>query len=82
MLQLKSLLVDMIHPDQTYTILGLTIFDNLYLVQDLLRLVCRNAFSLILLSLDQKKAFYRMDCGSLMGTLWAFDFRPSFIGFL
>ncbi|CAM5148391.1 unnamed protein product [Eretmochelys imbricata] len=30
-LRLGSVLADMIHPDQTYTVLGRTIFDNLYL---------------------------------------------------
>ncbi|CAM2095187.1 unnamed protein product [Caretta caretta] len=30
----------------------------------------------------QEKAFDRMDQGYLLGTLWAFDFRPQFVGFL
>nr|XP_042702031.1 uncharacterized protein LOC101937174 [Chrysemys picta bellii] len=37
-LRLRSLLADVVHPDQTYTIPGRTIFDNLYLVRDLLEL--------------------------------------------
>ncbi|CAM2096654.1 unnamed protein product [Caretta caretta] len=37
-LRLGSVLVDVVHPDQTYTVLGWTIFDNLYLVWDLLEL--------------------------------------------
>ncbi|CAM2106071.1 unnamed protein product [Caretta caretta] len=37
-LQLGSVLADVIHPDQAYTVLGRTIFDNLYLVRDLLEL--------------------------------------------
>ncbi|CAM2114538.1 unnamed protein product [Caretta caretta] len=31
-LRLGSVLADVVHPDQTYTIPGRTIFDNLYLV--------------------------------------------------
>ncbi|CAM2104265.1 unnamed protein product [Caretta caretta] len=37
-LWLGSVLADVVHPDQTYTILDHTIFDNLYLVRDLLEL--------------------------------------------
>ncbi|CAM2099496.1 unnamed protein product [Caretta caretta] len=68
--------------DQTYTIPGHSIFDNLYLVQDLLELGCRDGLSFTLLSLDQEKAFDRVDHGCLLGTLRAFGFRPQFVGFL
>ncbi|XP_067422483.1 protocadherin-12 [Emydura macquarii macquarii] len=37
-LRLGSVLQDMVHPDQTYTVPSSTIFDNRYLVQDLLEL--------------------------------------------
>ncbi|CAM5108523.1 unnamed protein product, partial [Natator depressus] len=66
-LWLGSVLADVIQPDQTYTVLGRTIFDNLYLVRDLLELGCRDGLSFALLSLDQEKAFDRMDHGRLMG---------------
>ncbi|CAM2112534.1 unnamed protein product [Caretta caretta] len=72
----------MIHPDQTYTIPDCSIFDNLFLVQDLLELVCRDGLSFALLSLDQEKAFNRVDHGYLLSTLQAFGFRPQFVGFL
>ncbi|CAM5087331.1 unnamed protein product [Natator depressus] len=36
LLHLGSVLADMVHPDQTYTVSGCTIFDNLYWVRDLL----------------------------------------------
>ncbi|CAM2096547.1 unnamed protein product [Caretta caretta] len=60
-LRLGSMLADMVHPDQTYTVPGRTIFDNLYLVRDLLELGCRDGLSFALLSLDQEKAFNRVD---------------------
>ncbi|CAM2113124.1 unnamed protein product [Caretta caretta] len=63
------MLADVFHPDQTYTVLGWTIFDNLYLVRDLLELGRRDGLSLTLLSLDQEKAFDRVDHGYLLGTL-------------
>ncbi|KAG6940501.1 hypothetical protein G0U57_015904, partial [Chelydra serpentina] len=81
-LRLRSVLADVIHPDQTYTVPGRTIFDNLYLVRDLLELGCRDGLSFALLSLDQEKAFDRMDHGYLLGTLRAFGFGPRFVGFL
>ncbi|CAM4605613.1 unnamed protein product, partial [Caretta caretta] len=56
-----SVLVDLVHPDQTYTAPGCTIFDNLYLVRDLLELGCRDGLSFTLLSLDQEKVFDWMD---------------------
>ncbi|CAM2111852.1 unnamed protein product [Caretta caretta] len=81
-LRLGSVLADVVHPNQTYTVLGRTIFDNLYLVQDLLKLGRRDGLSFALLSLDQEKVFDRVDHGYLLGTLRAFGFRPQFVGFL
>ncbi|CAM2098477.1 unnamed protein product [Caretta caretta] len=81
-LRLGSVLADVIHPDQTYTVPGRTIFDNFYLVRDLLELGCRDGLSFALLSLDQEKAFDRVDHGYLLGTLRAFGLGPQFVGFL
>ncbi|CAM2103784.1 unnamed protein product [Caretta caretta] len=82
LLRLGSGLVDMVHPDQTYTVPGCIIFDNLYLVRDLLELGCRDGLSFALLSLDQEKAFDRVDHGYLLSTLRVFGFGPQFVGFL
>ncbi|CAM2108446.1 unnamed protein product [Caretta caretta] len=81
-LRLGSVLADVIHPDQTYTVPGRTIFDNLYLVRDLLELGCRDGLSFALLSLDQEKAFDRVDHGYLLSTLRAFGFGHQFVGFI
>ncbi|CAM2096370.1 unnamed protein product [Caretta caretta] len=75
-------MADMIHPDQTYTVLGRSIFDNLFLVRDLLELGQRDGLSFALLSLDQEKAFDRVDHGYLLNTLQAFGFGPQFVSFL
>ncbi|CAM2116049.1 unnamed protein product [Caretta caretta] len=81
-LRLGSVMADMIHPDQTYTVLGRSIFDNLFLVQDLLELGRRDGLSFALLSLDQEKVFGRVDRGYLLGTLQGFGFGPQFVSFL
>ncbi|CAM5165625.1 unnamed protein product [Eretmochelys imbricata] len=81
-LRLGSVMADVIHPDQTYTVLGRSIFDNLFLVRDLLELGYRDGLSFALLSLDQEKAFDRVDHGYLLGTLQAFGFGPQFVSFL
>ncbi|CAM2111968.1 unnamed protein product [Caretta caretta] len=81
-LRLGSVLADMIHPDQTYTVPDRSIFDKLFLVRDLLELGRRDGLSFALLSLEQEKAFDRVEHGYLLSTLRAFGFRPQFVGFL
>ncbi|CAM2105227.1 unnamed protein product [Caretta caretta] len=81
-LRLGSVLADVIHPDQTYTVPDRSIFDNLFMVRELLELGCRDGLSFALLSLDQEKAFDRVDHGYLLSTLQAFGFGPQFVGFL
>ncbi|CAM2102542.1 unnamed protein product [Caretta caretta] len=81
-LRLGFVMADVIHPDQTYTVPGHSIFDNLFLVRDPLELGRRDSLSFALLSLDQEKAFDRVDHGYLLSTLQAFGFGPQFVSFL
>ncbi|CAM5113272.1 unnamed protein product [Natator depressus] len=81
-LRLGSVMADVIHPDQTYTVPGHSIFDNLFLVRDLLELGHRDGLSFTFLSLDQEEAFDRVDHGYLLGTLQVFGFGPQFVSFL
>ncbi|CAM2118640.1 unnamed protein product [Caretta caretta] len=78
-LRLGSVMADVVHSDQTYTVPGRSIFDNLFLVRDLLELGRRDGLSFALLSLDQEKAFDRVDHGYLLSTLQAFGFGPQFL---
>ncbi|MGH0177545.1 UNVERIFIED_CONTAM: hypothetical protein FKN15_075286, partial [Acipenser sinensis] len=79
-LRLKSVLADVIHPDQSYTVPNRTIFDNIFLVRDLLHYCKGTGRSVAFLSLDQEKAFDRVDHEYLFGTLRAFGFGPKFVG--
>nr|P14381.1 RecName: Full=Transposon TX1 uncharacterized 149 kDa protein; AltName: Full=ORF 2 [Xenopus laevis]AAA49976.1 ORF2 [Xenopus laevis] len=81
-LRLKSVLAEVIHPDQSYTVPGRTIFDNVFLIRDLLHFARRTGLSLAFLSLDQEKAFDRVDHQYLIGTLQAYSFGPQFVGYL
>ncbi|CAM2097110.1 unnamed protein product [Caretta caretta] len=81
-LRLGSVMADVVHPDQTYTVPGRSIFDNLFLVRDLLELGRRDGLSFALLSLDQEKAFDRVDHGYLLSILRVFGFGPQFVSFL
>ncbi|CAM2106407.1 unnamed protein product [Caretta caretta] len=81
-LRLGSMMADVIHPDKTYTVPCRSIFDNLFLVRHLLELGRRDGLSFALLSLDQEKAFDRVDHGYVLSTLQAFGFRPQFVSFL
>ncbi|CAM2097127.1 unnamed protein product [Caretta caretta] len=81
-LRLGSMMADVIHPNQTYTVPGRSIFDNLFLVRDLLELGRRDGLSFALLSLDQEKAFDRVDHGYLLGTLRSESKCLQFVSFL
>ncbi|CAM2118337.1 unnamed protein product [Caretta caretta] len=81
-LRLGSVLADVIHPDQTYTIPDRSIFDNLFMVWGLSELGRRDGLLVALLSLAQEKAFDRVDHRYFLSTLQAFGFGPQFVGFL
>jgi len=70
--RLGTVLDRMIHPDQSYTVPGRIIHDNLHLVRDLIHHTQRAGLSSAFLSLDQEKAFDRVEHEYLLETLRAF----------
>lgn len=77
--RLKECLASIVHEDQSYCVPKRSIFDNLFLVRDLLQLTDIHKLDVGLLSLDQEKAFDRVDHHYLFKTLTAFGFGEKFI---
>ena len=79
--RLLGVLGSVIGPDQTCGVCGRTISENLSLIRDLLEYVDRENLPLALLSLNQEKAFDRVDWGFLIRIL-SFNFGPDFINWI
>eukprot|EP00061_Rhincodon_typus_P009615 g33247.t1 len=69
--QLSSMVGDIFHPDQSYMVQGWWIHDNVHLVQDLIHFCQLTGLLSAFLSLEQEKAFDRVDHEYLFGTLRA-----------
>ena len=76
--RLKPVMQSLVHRDQTCGIVGRTIFSNLQLVRDTLDMIDKTNKTDILVTLDQEKAFDRVDHDFLMRVLAKFSFGPSF----
>ena len=72
--RLKRVMSSIVHTDQV----GRTIFSNLQLIRDTLDMIDLKNESGILVTLDQEKAFDRVDHDFLMRTLRKFGFGPDF----
>jgi len=77
-LRLAKVLGSIIDPDQTCSILGRSISSNLVLLRDTLAFIERTGEAGILLSLDQEKAFDRVDRTFSLNLLQLFGFGPWF----
>ena len=77
-IRLPKVLGSIVDPDQTCSIPGRTIFSNLALLRDTLAFIERKNETGILLSLDQEKAFDRVDRSFLSNLLQHFGFGPWF----
>ena len=82
-LRLSKVLESIINTDQTCSVLHSSICSNLALLRDTLHFIDRSGETGIPISLDQEKAFDRVDRTFLTDLLNLFDFCPSFqIGYL
>ena len=71
-------MTSIIHRDQTCGVVGRSTFSNLQLIRDTLDMIDKTDEPGILVTLDQEKAFDRVDHDFLMSTLAKFGFGPSF----
>ena len=76
--RLKKVMSSIVHPDQTCGVVGRSIHVNLSLVHDTLHMIAKTNEPAILLTLDQEKAFDRVDHDFLMRILSKFGFGPDF----
>lgn len=80
--RLKNCMASVIHKDQTFCIPKRSIFDNLFLLRDIITVAKMHNLDIGLLSLDQEKAFDRVDHQYLFKTLEAFGFGPYFVSLI
>ena len=76
--RLKQLMPSIVHSDQTCSVINRTIFSNLHLIRYTLDMINKTDETGIFVSLDQMKAFDRVDHDFLMRVLSKFGFGPSF----
>ena len=76
--RLSLVLGKIVSPDQTCSVPGRSISSNLVMLRDMLDYIERTDEPGILISLDQEKAFDRVDRSFLMNLLQHFGFGPSF----
>ena len=77
--RLTHVLPSIINPDQTACISGRTINDNISLLRDAITYANDTNRPLALISIDQLKAFDRVQHSFLFNTLHAFGFGPHFV---
>ena len=80
--RLKRVMQSIVHKDQTCGVVGRSIFSNLQLIRDMLDMIDKTNETGILVTLDQEKAFDRVDHDFLMRVLLKFGFGPSFRGWV
>lgn len=76
--RLKKVMGSIVHQDQTCGVVGRSIFSNLHLIRDALDMIDKTNEPAILVSLDQEKAFDRVDHSFMLRVLNKFGFGPSF----
>lgn len=77
--RLKNAMNYVIHSDQSYCVPGRSIFDNISFIRDLLYTSNLFGFKFGLFSMDQEKAFDRVEHKYLWSTMEAFNFSSVFL---
>lgn len=80
--RLCEVLGDIIEPDQTYCVPGRLIYDNISFIRDILEIGKLLNLNFGLVSVDQTKAFDRIEFNYLWGVLKAFGFNDDFINYI
>ncbi len=78
-IRLREAIGWIVHVDQTYCVPDRSIFDNIHLIRGILELSRALDFNVGLISLDQEKAFDRVEHRHLSQTLRGFGFDTVFI---
>ena len=78
-LRLKRVLPFIIHTDQTCSVIGRSISDNVHLLRNVFDFVEQKNIRCAFINLDQAKAFDRVSTKYLLQVLQAYGFGPSFI---
>ena len=81
-LRLRGVLQHIMHPDQSCSVPGRSINDNLILIRDCLVYIGQKNLSLAVLKIDQEKAFDRVDWRFLSLLLSKMNFGPRFQSFI
>uniref|UniRef100_A0AAV2IV26 Reverse transcriptase domain-containing protein n=1 Tax=Knipowitschia caucasica TaxID=637954 RepID=A0AAV2IV26_KNICA len=77
--KVRGVMASVIHVDQTYCVPSRLIGDNHTLIRDVLEVSGSLGINLGLISMDQEKAFDRVEHQFLWQTMTAFGFSPGFI---
>jgi exonuclease III len=77
--RLRKVICNIVHHDQTCSIPGRTIHDNIHLIRSIIEQQARMKDPIGIIQWDQEKAFDRINHRYLMGVLRAFGFGEGFI---
>ncbi|TWW61078.1 Transposon TX1 uncharacterized 149 kDa protein ORF 2 [Takifugu flavidus] len=80
--RLREAMEQVIHQDQTYCVPGRSIVDNVHLIRDVLEVSRSLDVDTGLISLDQEKAFDRVEHEFLWKVMERFGFSPGFIAMI